>query len=174
LEHVALSISLDITDILQASGLLGESIINGLRAVPTFNITIVSRQSSRSTFPDFRVLKLSDSYPEEELVTAFQGQDAVISLLPTISAHEQFRIVDAAVKASVRRYIPSNFGLNDIFENVRALIHTCNNKAAVIGYLRGKESTGMTWTAIAMGSWVDWFVVKSLVQRKNRLTNPGH
>jgi len=149
--------------IIGASGLLGESIINGLRAAQSFNITIISRKSSNSTFPGFTVHKLSDDYPQDELIAALQGQDAAIGLLPGKGVQGQLRIIDATVKAGVKRYIPSGFGLNDVFKDVQDLIWTSKDKGDVITYLKEQEATGMSWTAIAMGSWIDWALDKKFI-----------
>ena len=149
----------------QAGGLLGESIINGLGAAQSFNITIISRKSSDSTFPGLTVHKLSDDYPEDELISALQGQDTVIGLLPGKRVQGQLRIIDAAVKAGVKRYIPSNFRLNDVFKDVQDLIWTSKNKGDIIGYLKEQEANGMSWTAIATGSWIDWFATLILLPK---------
>ena len=100
--------------------------------------------------------KLPDAYPETELVSAFKDQDAVISILPTFKIRDQFRIIDAAVKAGVKRYIPSDFALNDVRKDIQEFIPTCKDKGDVIAYLRERESATFTWTALATGSWIDW------------------
>lgn len=139
---------------------MGRSILAGLQAaVPPFNITIISRVSSTSTFPNLTTHKLSNTLPESELVTAFQGQDAVICLLPGRLAQEQYRIIDAAVAAGVKRFVPSNFSLNDTFKPLQELIWTSKIKGDVIDYLKTKEDVGMSWTGIAMGHWIDWYVL---------------
>ena len=118
---------------------------------------IVTRASSGTAFsPNLTVHRIPDAYPEADLVSAFKDQDAVISILPTLKIREQFRIIDAAIKAGVKRYIPSNFGLNDVRKDVQEFVPTCRDKGDVITYLRERESLTFTWTALATGSWIDW------------------
>ena len=128
----------------------------------SFKITVISRASSNTTFSSgVTVLKLSDSYPGSELVDAFKGQDAVIALLPTFEIRQQFRIIDAAVKAGVKRFVPSEFGLNDLQLKVQDLIPTSKDKGEVIEYLRSKEEAGLSWTAIATGTQIPWWGLRS-------------
>lgn len=102
---------------------------------------------------------IDDTYPQDQLVGAFKGQDAVISLLPPVDVNQLNSIADAAAQAGVKRYIPSEFGSDTAAPEVLKLIPMFNKKAAITDYLKTKESSGMSWTAVVNGAFFDWYVV---------------
>jgi hypothetical protein len=66
--------------ILGAGGSLGPSVLDAFN--PHFAVAIVTRKSSTSTFPSkFKLHIVADDYPTAELLLAFRGQDAVVSLI---------------------------------------------------------------------------------------------
>ncbi|KAL1792504.1 hypothetical protein ACET3X_009011 [Alternaria dauci] len=152
--------------ILGASGSVGAPILNALLAEPSFNVTIVSRTSSSASLPpNVPVIKISDAFTTEELTEAFKGQDAVVVALSTgsvISGEKDglvFRLIDAALAAGVRRFIPSEFGANNLDPRARALVPTYDRKGEMLEYLLKacEDSQGkLTWSSISCGSWLDW------------------
>ena len=54
-----------------------------------------------------RVIRIPDEYPYDEIVEAFRGQDAVVNCITSTQVEEQFKFIDAAVEAGVKRYVPS-------------------------------------------------------------------
>ncbi|KAB2103392.1 hypothetical protein AG0111_0g8027 [Alternaria gaisen] len=152
--------------ILGASGSVGAPILNALLNEPSFNVTIVSRASSSASFPsDIPVIKISDAFTTEELTEAFRGQEAVVVALTTgsvISGKKDglaFRLIDAALAAGVRRFIPSEFGANNLDPRARALVPTYDRKGEMLEYLMKacENSQGkLTWSSICCGSWLDW------------------
>jgi uncharacterized protein YbjT (DUF2867 family) len=92
----------------QASGLIGKPIVAALLASESFTITALSRPDSSASFPDGVQIKKVDYSDENALVEAFRGQDAVISTINTFAAHIQANFVEAAVRAHVKRFIPSD------------------------------------------------------------------
>lgn len=66
-------------------------------------------------------------------------------------------IVDAAVEARVKRLIPSEFGSNTEDEQTAELMpYPFGIKNKQLKYIKSKESTGLTWTAIGNGVFFDW------------------
>ena len=61
-----------------------------------------------------RVITVPHDYPEANLIAAFQGQDVVVYALTSTSVAKQYRFIDAAVVASMKRYVPSEHGLNNL------------------------------------------------------------
>jgi nucleoside-diphosphate-sugar epimerase len=152
-----------------ATGSVGAPILAALSSKPWFNITILTRESSSARFSsDMPVITLSDEYTTEELTVAFQGQDAVISAISTtpITAEEgttglAYRLIDAALAAGVKRFIPSEFGANNLDARARKLVPVYDRKGAMLEYLidacaSTSNMYGMTWTSICCGSWLDW------------------
>ena len=152
--------------ILGASGSVGTPILDALLAEPSFNVTIVSRASSSASFPShIPIVKISDAFTTAELTEAFKGQDAVVVALSTspVTAGGKdglaFRLIDAALAAGVKRFIPSEFGANNLDPRARALVPTYDLKGGMLEYLikACHDSHGkMTWSSICCGSWLDW------------------
>jgi hypothetical protein len=132
-------------------------LLKGLLNEPTFNVTVLQRASSRSNIPSsVPVISVADDYPQEELVKAFKGQDVVVNAVTSTSIAVQYRFIDAAIEAGVKRYVPSEYGLNNLNPAAQALPPVFRDKGEVQKYLRSNESTGLTWTAIACGMWITW------------------
>jgi hypothetical protein len=76
--------------------------------------------------------------------------------MTSLAVNDQFRFVDAAVDAKVKRYVASEYGLNNNKPEARALNSVFREKGEIQDYLRSKESTGLEWMAIACGMWIKW------------------
>jgi len=76
-----------------------------------FVVMAISRQQS-TTFPAIVTVKKVDTTSTDALTEAFKGQDAVVSTVGTAAGSTQKTIIDAAVAAHVKRFIPSKFGYN--------------------------------------------------------------
>ncbi|KAL4762066.1 aromatic alcohol reductase [Aspergillus foveolatus] len=145
----------------QATGSLGDILLKSLLSEPAFKVTVLTRESSRGRTritSAARVITTADSYPQEDLIRAFQGQDAVVNAITSFSVAEQLKFIDAAVAAGVKRYIPSEYGLDNNNSAARELSPVFRDKGRVQDYLRLKEDTGLTWTAIACGMWIGWSI----------------
>lgn len=73
------------------------------------DITILSRLDSSAVFPNGAKVIKSD-YTVDSLTKALKGQDAVVSMLPIIALSEQQNVAEAAIRAGVKRFIPSEYG----------------------------------------------------------------
>lgn len=84
--------------------------------------------------------------------------------MTTLSVSDQFRIVDAAIGAGVRRYVPSEYGLNNIRPDARALNVVFHDKGKLQEYLRAKADDDIIeWTSIACGMWIRWVMANDFV-----------
>jgi hypothetical protein len=89
-------------------------------------------------------------------------------------------LIDAAVAAGVRRFLPSEFGNDTEQPAVRAL-PVFKPKVAVQEYLKGKAGTGsagLTYTLVATGPFLDWglqggFLLGALKQREAEVFDGG-
>ncbi|KAH6855605.1 hypothetical protein B0I37DRAFT_58787 [Chaetomium sp. MPI-CAGE-AT-0009] len=141
-----------------AGGSIGRHILSALLSEPTLTVTILTRASSTTTPPTgVASITIPDTYPTASLETAFRGQDVVISCLTTLSTADQFRFIDAAVAAGVRRYVPSEYGLNNARADAQALNVVFRDKGAVQAYLREREGV-MEWMSVSCGMWIGWSV----------------
>ncbi|CZT09711.1 related to NmrA-like family protein [Rhynchosporium agropyri] len=142
--------------VMGAGGLFGTELFAVLHKSNDFNLSVLSRESSKSTFPsNVKVYKVDDDCPILQLIEAFKGQDALVSALPGRPYKVHLRMIDAAIQAGVKRFIPSEFG-NNTCAAAADLVPMYADKAKVIAYLKEKESTGLTWTAIHGGQFFDW------------------
>jgi hypothetical protein len=69
-------------------------------------------------------------------------------------------LIDAAVEAGVKRFVPSEFGSNTLEPNALRYLDHSKLHAEAVEHLKSKEGqgNGFSWTAIACGPFFDWFV----------------
>ena len=120
-----------------------------------FNLTVFTRANSKSTFPDGVNVCRTD-YSPASLERDLKGQDAVISLLGNEAFQEQQKIAEAAIKAGVKRFIPSEFGINSADQRLLDIVPLLTVKKDLVKYLQSKEGEGMTWTGVVTGPTFDW------------------
>lgn len=90
-----------------------------------------------------------------ELKSAMEGQDVVISMVAVFATGGQQNLVDAAIAAGVKRFLPSEFGPPSRDEKFAALHPALPPKVATVDYLRSKESQ-ISWSALIPGAFFDW------------------
>lgn len=69
---------------------------------------------------------------------------------------QQKNFINAAIRAGVKRFLPSEFSTNTRSDAVRDLVPVFGAKQEVLNLLEAKESAGFTWTALAVGPLLDW------------------
>ena len=116
---------------------------------------MITRKESKAVFPSGVTIAKSE-YSEDNLEAAFRGQDAVISAVGAQGFGEQRKFVDAAVRAKVKLFIPSEFSASSQNEAVLQLLPLFTVKNDLINYLKSKESEGLIWTGIATSGLLDW------------------
>jgi len=141
--------------IIGGSGNVGRPIIEELVAAG-FNVTALTRATSTSTFPEGVTVKKVDFSSPESLKEAFAGQDAVVSAIGSAAVGSQQPIIDAAIAAGVKRYIPSEFGINTRLTPGTTIGKILAGKVAVVDYLKKKESPNFSWTGLSTGMFFDW------------------
>lgn len=121
-----------------------------------FNVTVFARAGSKTSFPSTVTIAEVDFNSVPALTSALKGQDAVVSTLGTPSMASQTNVIDAALAAGVKRFIPSEFGSDTTNPKVRAL-PVFRDKVAAEDYLSKKASEGaITYTLIFNGALLDW------------------
>jgi hypothetical protein len=141
----------------QAGGGIGNIVLQGLLAAPDLTVTAVKRPGSSSVFPKLDKLRAVESdFTLDSLVSVFQGQDAVISVIGGTGIGNQKILVDAALKSGVKRFFPSEFGVNGQSEVVQQLTPFFAPKQELLDYLVENERHGLTWTALICGVLLDW------------------
>ena len=162
--HIILSIDYE-----QGGGRIGSIILRGLLSAPDLSITAIKRPESKSTFPTAANLKVVESNLSfDSLVSIFKGNDAVISVVGATGISEQKPYVDAAVAAGIRRFLPSEFGVNGQSKTVQDMTPFFAVKQELLNYLVEKEKDGLTWTGLIVGALFDWVRLSHVIMLCNR------
>lgn len=150
-----------------ATGNLGLPILNALLDAGVY-VTVLSREggsNSSKLKPHPRLtIKVVNFNSVETLTFTLLGIDIVISCLATLAIGSQNPLIDAAVAAGVKRFIPAEFGM----DSANALcieLPVCAPKAETQRYLleESDSNPGFTYTAIANGLFLDWGLKMGLI-----------
>jgi nucleoside-diphosphate-sugar epimerase len=169
-----------------ANGKLGPAILHALLSAGTFTVTVLSRTSSKSTYPpSVHVARVSDDLPDDELVQALRGQDAIVVVFAGSNSDLQIRLADAAARAGVQRFIPADFGSCDS-RSARALelVPLYRAKQKVRQHLEqlasggSQSSSHLSWTSLVCGHFFDYGLKSGLLlfdieARKVRILDGG-
>lgn len=148
--------SRSLTNDSQGAGNLGPPVLKALDEDSSFTVSVLSRTGSKSTYPShIKVLEIDESWPEDQLVAALKGQDAVVQVA-FVDPSKSKTLIDAAIKAGVKTFIPSEFGIDNSHPSVVQKLFVFGQKQEVVEYLKSKESSGLTWTGIVTGGFFDW------------------
>ena len=139
----------------KASGNLGKPILRALLDSSDFSVSVLIRKSSDAVFPPGVLVHKTD-FSESSLLSAFKGQYAIVSAVRAGEFLDQKKIMDMAIKAGVKRFLPSEFSSNMLSDTVQELVPVFQGKKEVLDYLKSKEIEGMSWIGIASGLLVDW------------------
>ncbi|KAK5719061.1 hypothetical protein LTR17_015395 [Elasticomyces elasticus] len=144
---------------MQASGHLGPTLLLALQAAG-FEVSAVTRASS-SYEPPAGIRVIRTDFSLKALQESLQGQDAVVSAIGDAGLDIQMTLVDAAVAAGVRRYIPSNFGADYSRGVVAGFEDTPAAKKKLLDYIGAKATANLsfTWADLTTGLWIDWALV---------------
>lgn len=139
---------------------MGARVVSALQAA-NFEVTAVTREESKATFPDTVAVRRADLSSVESLTAAFAGQDAVVSAVSTVFAvipGAQNPMINAAVAAGVKRFIPSEYGLNTRKLQGEVLGDWLQAKTSAVDYLieKAQSSPSFTWTGIGTSLFFDW------------------
>lgn len=120
-------------------------------------MTVLKRASSKAEFPPSVKVIPVDYSSVADLTVALTGQDAVVSALTTSAMATQLPLIEASIAASVKRFIPSEFGSDTGNPNASKLpvyqskiaVHQNLQKQAVV-------HPEFTYTLIRNGVFLDW------------------
>ncbi|KAK0118458.1 hypothetical protein ONS95_012743 [Cadophora gregata] len=142
--------------VIGGSGNLGPAVVQGLLDTG-FTVTVLTRLESKATFPPGVKVHRTDYDSASSLADALTSQDAVVSTIATAALGQQLKIIDAAVKAGVKRFIPSEFGVNTqkVTGNIAKILGA---KLAAQEQLKkaAAENPNFSWTGISTSMFFDW------------------
>lgn len=152
--------SIKTVGLIGATGNLGPAILKALLDAD-FEVTILSREGSSSTdslpsHPGQKVVK-TNFEDHARLASDLKGLDAIVSNVPTHTILSQKGIIDAAIDAGVKRFIPSEFGSN-LAIKVNAELPLMAPKVEIDHYLekKAKEHPDFSYTIQTNGPFFDW------------------
>lgn len=121
-----------------------------------FTVTVITRKISSGNFPSGVRVQKTDFTSPESLAEAFKNQDAVVDAGP--GQTEQHSLIDAAVKAGVKRWIPSEFGVNTRLLGDSEIGQILSPKIKTVDYLKtvAAVNPSFTWTGLSTGWFFDW------------------
>ncbi len=171
-----------------ANGKLGPSILAALLAATTFKVTILTRQSSKSTYPPtVHVSPIPEDPSVADLTTALTGHDALVVAFAGSNDTLQIRYADAAAAAGVKRFIPADFGSCDssspralelvpLYRAKQKVRRHLQSLAAAAASEEGRSS--FSWTSLVCGHFFDWglttgFLQYDLTARKVKVFDGG-
>lgn len=136
---------------------MGKAIVDEL-VKASYKVKVFTRPDSAATFPPDVTVEKVDYGSVESLKAALQGQDAVVSSIATVAIGSQNPLIDAAVQAGVKRFIPSEFGINTRIVEGTAIGKILQGKIKTVDYLddKSKVNPGFTWTGVSTGLFFDW------------------
>ncbi|KAI9649186.1 hypothetical protein NHQ30_001754 [Ciborinia camelliae] len=141
-----------------ASGALGKPILEVLIQSEKFNISVLTRSTSTQFPPSVTVLPV-DFTSISSLTSALQSQkiDAVISAVGNEGLEGQSLLIDAAVAAGVKRFLPSEFG-SDLSNPITKTFPVFGHKVATAAHLEAAAAKNptFTYTYVRNGAFLDW------------------
>ncbi|KAM7191709.1 hypothetical protein V8F20_009186 [Naviculisporaceae sp. PSN 640] len=145
--------------VLGGTGNLGPFIVNELVSAG-FTVTGVTREGSTNStpkYPEGVEIKTLDYSSLDALKEAFTGKDAVVSVVGAPGLGAQKLAVDAALEVGVKRFIPSEFGINTRRVRDKPIGKILTGKIAIVDYLqeKAKENPTFTWTGLTTGLFID-------------------
>lgn len=124
----------------------------------------MTRESSESTFPSSVKVIKADFASVESLTQALKGQDAVVSAVGTEGLLGQKELIDGAIAAGVKLFIPSEFG-SDLGNPKTAALPVFGYKLPVNAHLEEKVKTNpdFSYTQIRNSAFLDWGLERGFV-----------
>ncbi|KAK0257736.1 hypothetical protein LTR91_006278 [Friedmanniomyces endolithicus] len=143
-----------------ATGAVGAPVLQTLLD-QHFYVTVFTRASSNHSFPSNVHVANVDYEDVAGMTKALQGQDALISTIGFGGATLQMKLLDAAIAAGVKRFLPSEFGCDTHNPRVAA-IPLFRTKLDIDEYMDEKvKGTGTTYTCVYTNAFLDWGLVNN-------------
>ncbi|ROW14205.1 hypothetical protein VPNG_04329 [Cytospora leucostoma] len=150
--------SLQNVAIVGGAGYIGKHILKEL-VDQGFQVSVLSRGHKQDEFPKGVTVKQVNYDDIESLKTALSGQDAVVSAIggPALSAQQQ-TLADAAYAVGVKRFIPSEFGVNTRKVEGLPIAKILGAKVKLVDDLQKKagENSNFSWTGVANGLFFEF------------------
>lgn len=123
-----------------------------------FQVTVLTRSKKPGVFEKgLKVLEV-DFTSVESLTAALQGVDAIVATVAGSAIESQLLLIDAAVAAGVKRFIPSEYGSVSTNPKIQHLPFY-SSFAKIRGRLQEKAQKGqITWTVFLCGAFLTFLL----------------
>ncbi|KAK6829328.1 2'-hydroxyisoflavone reductase [Apiospora arundinis] len=143
-----------------ASSSLGSVLVKKLISSGLFNVRVLSTTGSTAALPAGTDVIKVDYTSVSDLTAALRGIDAVISTTGSDGFAGQTVLIDAAIAAGVRRFLPSEFG-SDLSVPATQALPVLYPKVQVAKYLEAKirelgEGSTFTYTYVYNSVFLNW------------------
>lgn len=121
-------------------------------------MSVLSRGHNQDGLPKGVTVKNVDYDSLESLKAALAGEDAVVSAIATsATGPQQQKLADAAYTAGVKRFIPSEFGINTRKLQGLPIGKIVAGKTKLVDDLQKKaeENNKFSWTGLSNGLFFD-------------------
>jgi len=143
-----------------ATGNLGPAILKALLDA-SYEVTILSREGSTSTdsigsHPNQKIAKVNFG-DVNSITAALKGIEGVVSNVASHALLSQKKIIDAAITAGVKRFLPSDFG-SDLAVEANRSVPFNKPKVEIHQYLKEKtmDHPDFSYTLVYNGPFLDW------------------
>ncbi|OOF96659.1 hypothetical protein ASPCADRAFT_206850 [Aspergillus carbonarius ITEM 5010] len=137
-----------------ASGTLGPHVFQALINAG-FRVSVLTRSRKPGTYASNINVFEVDFDSVKSLTTALEGIDAVVSTVGGTTIDNQTVLIDAAIAAGVKRFIPSEFGSVTTSPKLENL-PVYSSMSRIRKYLQEKTATGeLSWSVLACGAFLD-------------------
>lgn len=134
-----------------ATGNLGPSIIHALVAA-NYSVTVLSRTTTTNLPSTVKVVQV-DYTSHASMVSALHGIDVLVSTVSNFGI--QPALIDAAIEAGVRRFLPSEFGADSSGNEKTRALPVYADKVRTQEYLK-KQEGDISHTLVHTGAFLDW------------------
>ncbi|PSN74848.1 NAD(P)-binding protein [Corynespora cassiicola Philippines] len=155
--------------VLIGKGLLGSFVLPAL-VDAGFTVTLLGRsEKSKQGLPSGAKFQVVDYTSIDSLEAAFRGQDAVVSTVGMEGIMGQKLMIDAAIKAGVKRFIPSDFGSSTTNPDAARFWHHIP-MVEIQKYIKEKAEAGsIEYTILSMGGFLEFVIQYDfLIDWKNK------
>ena len=121
-------------------------------------ITILTTRNDLSTSQTSKGIHVvKTDYSDNSLLAEFSGQDVVISTLGDSALDLESRAIEVAVRTSVTRFIPSDFGIDTADRSLMKLVYPLQKKVERQTQLKklAANHPSFSYTFLSSGPWFD-------------------
>lgn len=124
-----------------------------------FDVTVLSRGTKDDKVPKGVTVKTVNYDDDDSIKTALTGQDAIVSTLGSAAlGPQQQKLADVAFAVGVKRFIPSEFGINTRQLQGQKIGQIVGGKTKLVDDLikKAEQNSNFTWTGVSNGMFFDY------------------